>query len=310
MINVRPYDILNSALEFVREGRKVVLVTLCGVVGTSSRAPGCQMVVADDGRYTGSFSGGCIEATIVREALDVLAAGVGRTVRYGSGSPYIDVRLPCGGGIDLVFTPQPDASAIADALLLLDQRKSACLAIGENAIEASGRKPQLFALRIAPSLRILAFGQGDDLIAFATFAKDYGAIVEAITPDGPTSQQLSAASIKTHLIDRRGQLPPVEGDPWTAVVFLFHDHDWEESLLPFALEMRAFYYGAIGSKRTHELRLENLVRQGVDDALIEKLQGRIGLIPATRDPALLALSVLAEVAASYQGIPQGSAGVA
>jgi xanthine dehydrogenase accessory factor len=54
------------------------------------------MAVCADGRHLGSFSGGCIEAAIVAEALDCLKAA--RQVRCGVGSPYIDVRLPCGGG--------------------------------------------------------------------------------------------------------------------------------------------------------------------------------------------------------------------
>jgi hypothetical protein len=32
------------------------------------------------------------------EARDALRAGAARVVRFGVGSPYIDVRLPCGGG--------------------------------------------------------------------------------------------------------------------------------------------------------------------------------------------------------------------
>jgi xanthine dehydrogenase accessory factor len=42
--------------------------------------------------------------------------------------------------------------------------------------------------------------------------------------------------------------------------FLFHDHDWEEALLPPALAQEALYHGAIGSQRTHAARLAMLER--------------------------------------------------
>ena len=109
MIAPHPLAILEQALAWIAQGQRVALVTLVGIEGSTSRGLGSQMAVAEDGRFAGSFSGGCIEDAIVAEARDVLAARTGRTVRYGAGSPYIDVRLPCGGGIDLCFTPDPDA---------------------------------------------------------------------------------------------------------------------------------------------------------------------------------------------------------
>jgi len=299
-----PADILRRGLEWTREDRSIVLITLTGVTDVSSRAPGTLMVVADDGRHAGSFSGGCIEAAIVSEALEVLAAGRGRIVRYGAGSPYIDVRLPCGGGIDLLFTPCPDPKALSQTLALLDARELATLRVDADGLTlAAGLSGTgAFVFRVPPQLRILAYGHGDDLSAFAHLARCHGALVEAITPDPEASRELMAAGITTHHVYSRTQVPPMHGDRWTAVVFLFHDHDWEESLLPPALGVPAFYHGAIGSTRTHEMRLEMLRHRGVPEPLIARLRGRIGLIPSTRDPALLALSVLAEIAAAYRDV--------
>ena len=50
-----------------------------------------------DGSFVGSLSGGCIENAVVAEACEALADGRGRIVRFGAGSPYLDIRLPCGG---------------------------------------------------------------------------------------------------------------------------------------------------------------------------------------------------------------------
>jgi len=259
-----------------------VLVTLVGIEGTASRAIGTQMAVLANGRHVGSFSGGCIETAIVAEALEVLEAGQSRTVRYGIGSPYIDVRLPCGGGIDLLFTPRPDRTDVAAALALLDRRKPASLQLGDH------------CQHYAPCLRLIALGHGEDLLALVRLARVYGLDVTGYAPVD------EGAAIEGVLpLENRTALPPIAGDAWTAIVFAFHDHDWEEFLLPQALALPAFYHGAVGSRRTHRGRIEALRAAGVPAVQIDALRGSIGLIPATRHPATLALSILAELVQDY-----------
>ena len=146
MIANSPADILRFALARINEGRATVLVTLVGIEGSSSRAIGAQMAVADDGRYVGSFSGGCIEAAVAAEAISTLAEGLPRAVRYGANSPYFDIRLPCGGGIDLQFNPNPEPQALADTLAALDRRERASLSLPG----AEGGEP--FVLNLSPAI--------------------------------------------------------------------------------------------------------------------------------------------------------------
>jgi xanthine/CO dehydrogenase XdhC/CoxF family maturation factor len=48
----------------------------------------------------GSVSGGCVEAAVVREALDVIKDGKARMLEYGvSDEQAWDVGLACGGTI-------------------------------------------------------------------------------------------------------------------------------------------------------------------------------------------------------------------
>lgn len=282
-IAATPVDALRLMAQGAREGVGGTLITLTGIEGSSSRAIGTQMAVLADGRSVGSFSGGCVERAVIEEALDVLATGCARTVRYGAGSPYIDLRLPCGGGIDLLFTPRPDMAAVTRVLDALDRREPATLALGD------------YHQAYAPALRLLAFGHGEDLTALVRLARAFGMAVEAFAPDGDLHLADGITPMRT-----RDRLPDVTGDAWTAVVFLFHDRDWEEFLLPQALALPAFYHGAVGSRRTHRARMDALRKAGVPDTAIEAMRGSIGLIPATRDPATLALSILAELVQDYQ----------
>jgi xanthine dehydrogenase accessory factor len=283
MIAAQPVDALRLIDQGARNGIDGVLVTLIGIEGSSSRAIGTQMAVLADGRHVGSFSGGCIERAIIAEALDVLGAGIARTVRYGIGSPYIDVRLPCGGGIDLLFTPHPDPAEVADALARLDRREAATLQLGDH------------LQTYAPRLRLIALGHGEDLAALVRLARAYGLDVCAYAPRDDAAVDEGVLALVT-----RTRLPAIVGDAWTAVVFLFHDRDWEEFLLPQALDIAAFYHGAVGSRRTHRARIERLRKSGISEARIDALRGSIGLIPATRHPATLALSILAELVQDYE----------
>ena len=296
MIAATPMAILRQALAWLDQGEDVALVTLVGIQGASSRSVGAQMAITAAGAAIGSFSGGCIEGAIIAEAQAALAMGKGRQVRFGAGSPYIDVRLPCGGGIDLAFTPHPSRAVMAEAAARLQARQPVCLYVTPAGLAWDGEG---FPLQLAPPLRVLAFGQGEDFLAFARLAHAYGADVEGFTPSAMQAEMLTALGVPAQVLTHAGRAPEVTPDPWTAVVFLFHDRDWEDALLAEMLRQPALFCGAIGSRKTHADRLARLRAMGCDDAQLAALKGHIGLIPATRDPSTLAVSILAQIVQEY-----------
>ena len=96
------------------EGLKTALATLVGIDGSSPRPRGAQIAVAEDGRHIGIISTGCAEDSIIAEALAVLQTGEDRITRYGKDSPYLDVVLPCGSGLDILFTSRDMTSLTQD----------------------------------------------------------------------------------------------------------------------------------------------------------------------------------------------------
>ncbi len=105
-------------------GRPAALVTITSLDGPFSRPLGAQLAVAGDKRFAGSISGGCLEQALTEESQIAMKEGVNRSLRYGTGSPYIDVRLPCGGGIDLYVDAQPDRALLQRAVALGRARKT------------------------------------------------------------------------------------------------------------------------------------------------------------------------------------------
>ena len=115
--------ILRFAVEALMSGKGAVLVTLVEIRGGAARPLGAQMVVREDGRYCGFVSGGCVEAAAAFEALEMMGSGRDREIRYGEGSPWFDIVLPCGGGITLTLHKLRSAQPLLAVLNRLEQRK-------------------------------------------------------------------------------------------------------------------------------------------------------------------------------------------
>lgn len=258
------------------------LCTVVGIEGSWSRRWGAQLAVLSGGTLVGSLADGCLESALMREAQ---AGGPPRVLRYGAGSPFIDIRLPCGSGVEVMVDPSPDAGAVASAMAALSRREMAHLPLGHG-----------FTRRYLPRLRLLVLGSGPEAGTLAAMARAQGIEVLLVTPHG----QAGDASLSL------GQPPALpegwEPDAWTAVAILFHDHEWERSLIPWAMGGGAFYVGAQGGAKTRAGRIELLASLGFEGAGLARLHSPIGLIPATRTPSVLALSVLAEVVGCYEGL--------
>ena len=69
------------------------------------------------------------------------------------------------------------------------------------------------------------------------------------------------------------------------------------------MQSEAFYVGAIGSRRNSTLRRERLHEHfGLPDAALRALHGPAGLYIASKTPAEIALSIMAEIVAVKNGI--------
>jgi len=139
-----------------------------------------------------------------------------------------------------------------------------------------------------PSMRVLVFGEGPEAEAMHRLAVAYGAEVN-IRPAATSDEGLAR----------------LKCDPWTAIVCLSHDHEWERITLPWALGSKAFYVGAIGGAKACASRIAMLQQANVPSRDIARLKAPIGLFPSARHPAALALSAFAEITAAYEELANG-----
>ena len=66
------------------------------------------MVISRRGGYVGYLTGGCAESAIASEALAIIEEDCNAVARFGAGSPYMDIVMPCGSGSDIWFDSQID----------------------------------------------------------------------------------------------------------------------------------------------------------------------------------------------------------
>lgn len=101
-----PQDVLHTALQWREAGKAVALATVVQTWGSSPRPAGSNLVVADDGSFEGSVSGGCVEGAVIDAAKEVMQSGEQRLLKFGvSDDEAWEVGLACGGQIQILVEP-------------------------------------------------------------------------------------------------------------------------------------------------------------------------------------------------------------
>ncbi|MEL6210222.1 MAG: XdhC family protein, partial [Pseudomonadota bacterium] len=281
-----------------------VLCVIAGVEGPSYRPVGaCMAVMPEAMARVGTLSSGCVEADVALHAAEALQAGRPRAVRYGRGSPFLDIQLPCGGGLDILLVPVPArAPVLADLVARQAARQVAVLEIdtetGALALRDAGETGYdcaLFRVRFTPELRFLTFGKGPEASTFAALVQAAGYPNVLVSPDAETLDHARAAGCAVAHVTHAHLPEDLPVDPWSAVILFFHDHDWEPPILASAVATPAFYIGSQGSRKAREARMLMLEVMGLSAADRARIRGPIGLVPSARDARTLAVSVLAEV---------------
>jgi len=277
-----PDDIVRFLMASHQAGHACVLVILTDIVEGASRPLGTLMAIRDDGHYVGMVSGGCVEASVVHEARQAMAEKHDRVCRYGKGSLWFDIVLPCRGGIGLHLHVLREVSALRDFMNQRDTRQSVKLCydptgqtlFAEPGYDSTGWVDALFIASFRPDPLIMIFGAGLEshfLVSLAAAA-------------GLTTLQGDIACILRHAQDRE-----------TALVLLHHDLERELPFLRAALKTEAFFIGCLGSRRTQERRMAALSKSGYDKEKLARIRGPIGLFGPSREARSVAISILAEI---------------
>lgn len=320
-------QVLDAARSWAAAGHRFALITVARTWGSAPRPPGAWMILRDDGQVQGSVSGGCIEDDLIRRA----AAGefaselssdsgnaVSRLLRYGvTADEAHRFGLPCGGTLELVLEPAPDAALLGQlaqriATGQLVQRRIV-LASGAVSLEGGSAGDSLqwdgqtLVTLHGPAWRLLIIGAGQISRYLASMAQALGYRVFICDPrseyadgwDVPGTERVAA--MPDDAVSELGL------DPRSAVVALTHDSKLDDLALLEALKSPAFYVGALGSKANNSKRRERLQQYfDLSQAEVERLHGPVGLPIGSRTPPEIAVSILAEMTAVKNGLNFGA----
>jgi xanthine dehydrogenase accessory factor len=306
--------ILPALFDWTEQGERCALVTLVGVDGNAPRAEGAQMAVSETGRWAGYISGGCLESAIALEAVEVISSGQHRVIRYGKGSPYLDIRLPCGSGLDILIQPFEDHALIRDMHALAARREPFSLYLGLKDGSAalrhfacdlgrsalSSQADDTFIRLYSPPLRCLIVGSSPIAVKLADLSACSGFETLFYASDAETLPSLPPGVTINEL--RPGATFPQ--DAWTAAILAFHDHEKEIPVLADLIRGPCFFMTAIGSRGAQAVRTAALKEEGFTENEIARLQTPAGLVPGLKSAPYVALSILAQAisAARERGI--------
>ncbi|MDO3397614.1 XdhC family protein [Nocardioides sp. SOB44] len=210
---------------------------------------------------------------------------------------------PVAGSIG---SPRADAAVHDDALGLLASGTSATLSYGPDG-ERRGEGMRVFVWAFAPKPRMLVFGAIDFAAAVARVGSFLGyhvTVCDARPVFATTSRFPDADEVVVDWPHRYLAAEQEAGriDQRTVLAVLTHDPKFDVPLLEVALRLPdVAYVGAMGSRRTHDDRLERLRAAGLTDDELDRLSSPIGLDLGARTPEETAISIAAEIIAGRWG---------
>jgi xanthine dehydrogenase accessory factor len=204
---------------------------------------------------------------------------------------------PIAGSLGSV---RADAAVADDVRGLLATGKTELLTYGPEG-QRRGEGMRVFAASYAPRPRMLVFGAIDFAAAVARLGSFLGYQVTVCDARPVFATRTRFPDADEVIVDwpHRYLASEIEAgriDGRTVICVLTHDPKFDVPVLEIALRLREVgYVGAMGSRRTHDERLQRLRDAGLSEAEIGRLASPIGLDLGARTPEETAVSIAAEI---------------
>ena len=212
---------------------------------------------------------GCIEAVIVDEKVGV----PGSRYLFSSGSEFIS---PEG-------TPAPP-QVLIENVPVIENRPRATL------------KDGISYLPYLPQARLLIIGAGHVGRALAKYAADVDFAVTVVDDREVFCNQENIPEANDCIVGNfEDVLPGLEVDQQTLCVIVTRGHNHDEEALFHLIQKQPRFLGMIGSKRKIRLIFDDLLRNGIDEALLEKVHAPIGLEIGSQTVPEIAISIVAQL---------------
>jgi len=248
-------DFYEEVLKIKREGKRATLATIIRTQGSTPREVGAKMLVHEDGSIAGTIGGGRLEATVIKEAMDTLAAEEPRTVHHDLTDPEAsELGMICGGTLDIYLEP-----ILSGPMVFLFGGGHVSLPLA--------RLSKMAGFRVTVI---------DDRPEFANRER-FPEAEEVIAEGFPSALK----KLKPH---RESYL-----------VILTRGHACDQEVLEWAVGVEARYVGMIGSRKKVQTVFGNLREKGVSAEKLNSVHSPIGMDIGAQTPEEIAVSIVAEM---------------
>ena len=300
-------EILQTAIRWLDHGHRPLLVIVARTWGSSPRPVGSLMLMREDGRLSGSVSGGCVEEDLLARYRDhQLGDSFPTLIDYGiNREEATRLGLPCGGRLELLIEQLDSTTQLQT---LLDKIKASelvarrvCLTTGEVSLHPASAGDDFYYTdaylkkTFGPRWQMLLIGAGhlSEYVAQIALMMNYRVVIcdpresaiDRSAFDGcEVVNSMPDDAVRTYVNHKR-----------SVVVALTHDPKLDDMALLDALVSPAFYVGSIGSKLNCEKRRERLKTLGVTAPQLQRLHAPVGLPIGSHSPPEIAVSIMAEI---------------
>ena len=250
-------DIYEEIVSLRQGGRRGAIATIVNVRGSVPSFETAKMLIRDDGSIVGTVGGGCVEAEVWQAAREVMESEKPRTLSF-----------------DLNQSPKYDTGLVCGGTL------------------------DIFIEPVLPLAALYIFGAGHVAHSLYSTARNAGFDVTVIDDREsyasrerfPDARQV----ICENFDEAMSKISPTET---SYIVIVTRGHHDDMRVLRWAVQTEARYIGMIGSKRKTITIFRELVKEGVQERLFDRVHAPIGFDIGAITPEEIAVAITAELIA-------------
>ena len=323
---------MKKMFEYLREGKKMVLVTVVASSGATPRGAGARMIVTEEGRIWGTIGGGAVEYRSEQMAKQVLKekSSLGHDFSL-TRDDVQNLGMICGGAVQVFFhyIPENDEGYISlakkalelcaadeDVWLISDIGKGGELSLyhakegfigtdgGQWLIQHLGRQPKLikengrevYAEQIFSSGKVYIFGCGHVSQELVPVLSHVGFRCVAMDDrEEFANERLFPTAEKVMLVDFEKIADYVTIKENDYVCVMTRGHAYDTTVQAQILKTPACYIGVIGSKAKKAGVYQKLYGMGFTEADTDRITSPIGLSIKAETPAEIAISIAGQM---------------
>ena len=250
-------DIYEEIVKLRQAGRRGTVATITSVLGSIPSFKTAKMLVRDDGSIVGTIGGGCVEAEVWQAAREVMETEKPRTLTF-----------------NLNQSPKYDTGLICGGTL------------------------DIFLEPVLPPASLYIFGAGHVSKSLYKTAHDAGFEVSVVDDRDSYANRDRFPEAKDVIAEDFEQamtrLAPNES---SYIVIVTRGHRDDMRVLRWAVQTPARYIGMIGSKRKTIAIFRELIKEGLQPKLFDRVHAPVGLDIGAVTPEEIAVAITAELIA-------------